>query len=195
LLFVLGNPASISIVNGMFFAFTANGREHRFWKDILKSANILDPLIDKNLPVQKRNEKLRNRLLHLNYNFRFRIGLCVFISMPSAASGPWSGVAGIQKLLGLRALRCLEVAESKRVLKCARKFLASGGYMVAFQKNAWNGLKSDKDPAYNSDSANRNKLKGVLRGMPKVPLYGVPPTRLAGSARKVLEKFLMSKRG
>ena len=68
-------------------------------------------------------------------------------------------------------------------------------YVVAFQKNAWNGLKADKAPAYRLDSAKKNKLEGALRDMPDVPFYGVPPTRLAGPAKKVLEKFLMRKRG
>jgi len=194
LLLVLGNPASISIAGGMFFAFDANGREPRFWKDILKAAGILALLTDYTLPVLKLNEQRRDQLLHLNYKSRFRIGLCVFISMPSTASGPWSGVAGIQKLIGVQALRRLEVEERKRILACAKKFMASGGTVVAFQKNAWNGLKSDKDPLYSLDSANKNKLKGAMRDMSQVPLYGVPPTRLAGPAKKVLEKFLIRKR-
>jgi hypothetical protein len=194
LLLVLGNPASISIDGGMFFAFDAKGKEHRFWKDILKPAGIPEFQTDYTLPVRQLNERRRDQLLHLDYNSPFRIGLCVYISMPSTASGPWSGVAGIQKLIGVQALRRLEVEERKRILACAKKFMASGGTVVAFQKNAWNGLKSDKDPLYSLDSANKNKLKGAMRDMSQVPLYGVPPTRLAGPAKKVLEKFLIRKR-
>ena len=32
---VLGNPASYSVEAGMFFAFEGDGKEHRFWKNIL----------------------------------------------------------------------------------------------------------------------------------------------------------------
>jgi len=32
---VLGNPASHSVEAGMFFAFEGDGKEHRFWKNIL----------------------------------------------------------------------------------------------------------------------------------------------------------------
>ncbi len=38
LLLLLGNPASHSVVSGMFFAFEANNKEHRFWKTILKNS-------------------------------------------------------------------------------------------------------------------------------------------------------------
>lgn len=42
LLLVLGNPASHSVHAGMFFSFEKNRKEHRFWKNILKPAGILD---------------------------------------------------------------------------------------------------------------------------------------------------------
>jgi hypothetical protein len=62
-------------------------------------------------------------LLNLDYDSPFQIGLCVFISMPSAASGPWSGIAGVQKLIGAKAMKELEKEESPRVIECAKKFL------------------------------------------------------------------------
>ena len=36
LLLVLGNPASHSVKEGMFFSFEGNKKEHRFWKVNLK---------------------------------------------------------------------------------------------------------------------------------------------------------------
>ena len=42
LLLVLGNPASHSVKEGMFFSFEGNKKEHRFWKHILKPAGVLD---------------------------------------------------------------------------------------------------------------------------------------------------------
>ena len=48
---MLGNPASHSVEAGMFFAFEGDGKEHRFWKNILKPSSLLElPEID-NLPV------------------------------------------------------------------------------------------------------------------------------------------------
>jgi len=129
-------------------------------------------------------------LLNLRYDSPFRIGLCVFISMPSAPSGPWSGIAGVQKLIGAKAMKELEKEESQRVIECAKKFLGSNGVAVAFQKNAWNGLKSDKDISYSIDDARNGKLKGTLKDAPNIPLLGVPPTRLSGPCSGMLRQLL-----
>ena len=133
-------------------------------------------------------------MLELDYVSAFRIGLCVFISMPSAAGGPWSGVAGIRKLLGSKAMSRLESAERQRIIRSARKFLDPGGVAVAFQRNAWEGLRSENDPPYSIDLAKSGKLKGSLAGMANVPLFGVPPTRLIGPCRNVLGQVLLEEK-
>ena len=191
LLLVLGNPASHSIEAGMFFSFEKNRKEHRFWKDILKLAGILDLNYDNKLSVSDLNELRKKQLLGLDYKSPFRIGLCVFISMPSASNGPWSGIAGVQKLIGAKAMKRLENEERKRVIETATKFLSPKGIVVSFQKNAWNGLKSDGDPDYSVDLARQAKLKGRLLGMPNIPLFGVPPTRLSGPCNRILRKCLI----
>jgi hypothetical protein len=192
LLLILGNPASHSVKAGMFFAFEGNNRrEHRFWKHILYSAGVLDLGIDADLPVGEQNNLRRERMLGLEYDSPFRLGLCVYISMPSAASGHWSGIAGILKLLGSRAMKQLEAAEKCRVLEYARVFLNPDGIAVVFQKYAWEGLRSAEDQLYGLDSAKNGDLVGTLRNMPEVPLLGVPPTRLVSHARKILRKLLL----
>ena len=65
LLLILGNPASQSIANGMFFSFEGNGTEHRFWKNILKNSGILELSYDKNLPVDQLNDIRKKQLLNL----------------------------------------------------------------------------------------------------------------------------------
>jgi hypothetical protein len=110
--------------------------------------------------------------------------------MPSAPGGPWGGIAGVQKLFGIRALRRLEQAETERVLECAKKFLAPNGIAVAFQKNAWNALRSSKDREYKLSLAKDGKLKGRLKEMTNVPLLGVPPTRLSCPCSKMLRQLL-----
>jgi len=40
----------------------------------------------------------------------------VFITLPRVPGGSWGGVAGVQKLIGVRALRKLEQEESTRVI-------------------------------------------------------------------------------
>lgn len=192
LLLVLGNPASHSVKAGMFFAFKDHGKENRFWKSILKPAGVLSFSSDENLPAVKLNALRKTQSLELDYETPFRIGLSVFTSMPSAPSGPYGGVAGIQKLLGVRALRRLEAEENKRITKCAKDLIGDDprGKVVTFQKNAWNGLKSDGAASYSIGDAKKGKLLGSLRGMPNIPLLGVPPTRLSGPCSRVLRQLL-----
>jgi len=190
LLLVLGNPASHSVKEGMFFSFEGNKKEHRFWNRILKPAGVLNLSHDSDLPVKKLNEQRKKQLLALDYDSPFRIGLCVFISMPSAPGGKWGGVAGVQKLIGIRALRLLEIEETKRIQKCVKKFIGSTGKVVVFQKNAWNALRSSKNLEYKLALAKAGKLKGKLKEMADILLLGVPPTRLAGSCSKVLRQLL-----
>jgi len=191
LLLILGNPASHSVKAGMFFALEKNNKEHRFWKGILENAGVLklNQLGSKG-SVEELNESRKKQLLNLKYKPPFRIGLCVYISIPSGASGKWSGIAGVHKLIGAKAMRRLEVEETRRVVECAKKFLSPNGIAVAFQKNAWNSLKSDGDIPYRQEDAKQGKLVGSLKGMPNIPLLGVPPTRLSGLCSRVLRQLL-----
>jgi len=191
LLLVLGNPASHSVKAGMFFALEKNKKEHRFWKGILENACVLKlNQSGRKSTVEELNKHRKNQLLNLDYESPFRIGLCVYISMPSGSSGKWSGVAGVRKLLGIRALRRIEVEETRRVVEYTKKFLSPNGIAVTFQKNAWNGLKSDSDISYSLQNANKGNLIGCLKGMPNIPLLGVPPTRLSGPCSRVLRELL-----
>jgi len=195
LLLVFGNPASHSVAAGMFFAFKDNGKENRFWKNILRPAGVLSFSFDENLQAVKLNALRKKQLLELDYESPFRIGLSVFISMPSAPSGPYGGVAGVRKLLGVRALGRLEAEESKRITKCAKTFIGDDprGKVATFQKNAWDGLCSNQNLEYKIDMAKDAKLVDGLKGQPEISLFGVPPTRLVGPAKKVLSKLLYGK--
>jgi len=191
LLLVFGNPATHSVEAGMFFSFEGNKKEHRFWKSILKPAGILDLPFDSGQSVKKLNQQRRQALFNLEYDSRFRIGFSVIISMPSAASvKDWSGVAGVKKLVGAKAMRRLEKAETERVLEGAKKFVTPEGAVVAFQKNAWNCLKSESDPEYNLKLARAGKLMGFLKGNSKIPLLCVPPTRLTSVCSPVFKKLI-----
>ena len=64
-------------------------------------------------------------------------------------------MAGVQKLIGVRALRKLEQEETVRVFKLAEKFINSKGAVIAFQKNAWNSLRSKNDSNIVSVAAER----------------------------------------
>jgi hypothetical protein len=189
LLLIFGNPASHSVVAGCFFAYK-DGRENRFWKSLLCEAGVVRLASDNRLSEEQQNSTRTKQVLSLEYDSPFRIGLCVYISMPSAAGGPWSGVASIRKLFGAEALKQLEAGEAGRILDLAKRFLSERGIAVTFQKNAWEGLRSENDPPYSIGNAREGKLRGSLRGMPHVRLLGVPPTRLIGPARDVLRRIL-----
>ena len=190
LLLVFGNPASHSVQSGMFFAFKDNGKENRFWKSILKPSGIIDLPFDPSLSTDASNMERRGQLLNLDYDSPFRIGLCVIISMPSAPGGQYGGVAGIQKLIGAKAMKRLEEAERKRVVECSRDFLANDGVVVSFQKNAWGTLKSDEDPPYNINLAKAGKLMGKMKNSPGIAFFAVPPTRIIPPCRDGLKRVL-----
>ena len=193
LLLIFGNPAPHSVKAGMFFAFKDNGKENRFWKNLLRPTGLLDVAVD-NGPPAVLNQRRMRRMMELDYASPFRIGLCVFITMPSAAGGAWSGVAGVRKLLGSKAMSRLESAERERIIRYARRFLEPGGVAVAFQRNAWEGLRSEGDPPYSIDLAKRGELKGSVADMPHIPLFGVPPTRLIEPCRKALRGHLLEEK-
>ena len=189
LLLIFGNPASHSVVAGCFFAYK-DGCENRFWKSLLCEAGVVRFASDNGLSDQQQNSMRMKQALSLEYESPFRIGLCVYISMPSSAGGRWAGVAGIRKLFGSQPLKRLEAFETERILDLAKRFLTNRGIAVTFQQNAWEGLRSENDPHYSIGNAREGKLRGSLRGMPDVRLLGVPPTRLIGPARDVLRQLL-----
>ncbi len=184
LLLLLGNPASHSIVSEMCFAFEGNGKEHRFWKS-LQSADILSFL---DLPAIiagpiVTNQIRRDALRELNYDSPFRIGIAVYYSLPSSASDrKWSGVAGIRKLLGSRAFQVISQLEGKRLDGIISQFIGSTGGIIAFQKDAFDRVRSQDTPTYSRDSANLGILKGYHKSGQHIYLAGAPPTRMALSA-------------
>jgi hypothetical protein len=192
LLLVFGNPASHSVKSGMFFAFKGNRKENRFWKSILSrsGSGILDLPVDPALSTEELNTQRRKLLLNLDYDSQFRIGLCVFISMPSAPGGKWGGVAGIQRLIGSRAMRRLEEAETGRVIQSARSFVTGNGAVISFQKNVWNSLSSKGDAPYDIKLAKEGRLIGGLKNRRNILLFGVPPTRLVGPCQETLSKMV-----
>jgi len=191
LLLIFGNPATHSVKGGMFFSSKNDGKENKFWKHLLQPAGILNLVLAEGLSSKERNRLRVERMLALTYDTPFRIGLCVYWSMPSSAGGTWSGVAGIRKLIGGRALRRLERYERERVIEVVKRFLVPGGVAVTFQKDAWNGLRSVNDPEYSIGLAKAGRLRGTLGAFPHIPLLGVPPTRLLGPTRKVLRQVLI----
>jgi len=190
-LFVFGNPATHSIKNGMFFSSEGkNGGEHRFWKSILPKAGINDLNLKDIQEEGKRNQQRLRALLKLNYKAPIRIGLCVLISFPSAASGDYSGIQGVNRLFGSKAMTELVKYENERVLSIIKEFVAPNGAVFTFHTDAWSGLKRYQDSVYDISKAMAGRLEGRVAEMPEIRLFGLPPTRLSGPAGEALKKFL-----
>lgn len=186
LLLLLGNPASHSVSSGMFFAFEGKHAEHRFWV-VLRKAGLLDfgdaPDGGSVTPVDC-NQNRKRMILELDYVSPYRIGMTVFYTLPSAGSGyPWSGVGGIRKLLGARALDQVAEAEQQRIAQIIHAFMPRGGGVLAFQRDAYEAVRSSADPRYALTSAMAGALNGTYRHNPAVCVMGLPPTRHMYSAR------------
>jgi hypothetical protein len=55
--------------------------------------------------------------------------------------------------------------------------MAKGGAIIAFQKDAYNGVRSMDSPIYSSEQARQGALLGKYRDRKNVMLVGSPPTR------------------
>jgi hypothetical protein len=176
LLLLFGNPAPDSVIKRCFFAGEKGKKEHRFWP-ALKESGIIS---FKNNAGHDINIHRTKALFDLDYDSDFRIGLAVFYSMPSPASDPkWSGVAGLRKFFGARALRLIAECERTRVEELIEKFVAGndGGAVIAFQKDAY--LEIKKFVSKGTELAGKDKWCVVEArcSHSNVKLFRLPPTR------------------
>jgi hypothetical protein len=176
LLLLLGNPASHSVKEEMFFSYERDGQEHRFWKVLDKSG--IFPLLPENMNLHERNKLRKQMLSDLNYRSPFSIGLAVFYSMPSPSSGKWAGVAGLKRLFRKEAFDRITEWERKRVNEMIKEFVSHRlGLVVAFQKDAYSKIKSKDSECYSRKKTMTNGIKGKWQCNENVPLYCVAPTR------------------
>lgn len=139
IILLFGNPAPESVRNKCFFARKDGGNDHKFWPTLANAGVISFDETDEDI-----NEFRTKNLFNVTYDSPFRIGLTVFHSIPSPASGPkWSGVAGLRKLFGIKILRKIADIEKKRVERIILKFIGhdNRGAVITFQKDAYLGVK------------------------------------------------------
>jgi hypothetical protein len=174
LLLLFGNPTPESVNNGCFFASEKKRREHRFWKAIGDAGIIsFEPLPDN-------NKQRTQALFDLKYSSPYRVGLAVLYSMPSPASDPkWSGVQGLRRLFGSRALAEITKCEKQRILELIKGFIpiGSSGRVIAFQKDAGNEIKDqNKASAIIARNGRWVVSKAKCVGS-EIDLYQMQPTR------------------
>ena len=183
LLLILGNPASHSAASGFCFAFEGQGREHRFWRSLNK-VGLLRFSSDSEFPEyswQEQIEVRKKELFDLTYESPFRIGISLYFTMPSPASGSkWAGIIGLKNLFGRKGLHRIEVEEKNRIDDLIGKFLNPECGVIAFQKDAYEGIRSSHGPGYSRTKADEGALstKVSLDGF-DFWIFGVPPTRVA----------------
>ncbi len=181
LLLVFGNPASHSVASGMFFSYQGDGQEHGIW-NVLNRGGILSFPSHRGDESRGNLEELiqsrKNSLLdELDYDSPFRVGFVVYYSMPTPATGKWNGVSGLRRLLASKALAKICEAEKQRIDEIISDFMTPNGAVIAFQKDAYLGIKSPDSPDYRLVQAKEGGLVGKCQCNFDIRLFGMPPTR------------------
>lgn len=182
-LLMVGNPAPHSVVNGLPFSFEADHRQHRFWV-ALSDVGLLrfDMSSAGGRTWSERNQERKDALYALRYDSPFRLGIAVYFSMPSpAAAVPWAGVAGIRRLFGRKALDSIVGAEEERLGQTIREFNRGTGAVIAFQRDAYEGTRLQRDPPYSARMLRNGMLEARCKFDSRIPVMCGPPTRLMQS--------------
>jgi hypothetical protein len=187
LMLLLGNPASHSVKEKMFFSYEKDGKEHRFW-NVLEESGVFK-LNGGPADLAARNRLRKEKLITATYESPFRIYLDVFYSIPSPASGKWSGVAGLKRLLGKRAFEEITKWEKDRIENLIKNCMIQNGVIITFQKDAYIQIRSKNSPKYNHKQAITKGINGQCRISPKVRLYCLAPTRLMHTNYQKLQKL------
>ena len=171
---LLGNSASHSVKEDIYFSFEGDGQEHRFWK-VFRELGYID--------INTNPKSIKQDFFNLNYISPFRLGLEVIYTFPSSASKRnWAGVSGIERLFGRNAMRHIIEFEKLRLLPRLSEFTKGGGAVIAMQKNAWTAVAQSN---YTLQQARTLSL--MKRFGDSALIFGTPPTRnLYSSAMKEL---------
>ena len=195
-LMVFGNPAIHSVIEKMFFSYErtrteGKWREHRFWRalrdcEVLKFKRNIENPTPQN--IKKINDYKGDCLLNGEYQSNFNIFLLPYFSFPTPASGKYSGVNGIKKILGKHIFTGMKEFEFQRFKRIALDNDIKN--IICFQKSAlkeikWRGYKQVNNilnnPVYKMDDA-----------LKRLTLYSMEPTRYlyTNEAKKILEGIL-----
>ncbi|MFH1762124.1 MAG: hypothetical protein ABIA63_13580 [bacterium] len=134
----------------------------------------------------------KQRLFSLEYEAPFRFSLEVLITLPSASSNKkqgknhvakYSGVFQIKYLIGSNAFDKLVVFETRRLKEAIKRHDA----VIAFQKDAYEAIRTKEPPPYNRNVVNEFGLYGeTFYGK---LLFCAPTTRVIRGKLDVLKHF------
>ena len=163
-LMLLGNSASHSVRDDIYFAYEGNGSEHRFWK-VFRELGYID--------ISSDPKTMKKDFFNLKYESPFRLGFEVLYTFPSSASKPkWSGVTGLERLFRKKVMKLMFESERARVLPLIREFTKDGGAVIALQKDAYDSVAQN---CYNLKQAVNFELRSEFDN--SIRIYGTPPTR------------------
>lgn len=114
LLFVFGNPANHSIIQGMFFFSNKDGTKHRIWSKLDDASVIKQISSHKDIPIDARKEEAEDRktiILNGNQSQYYLVGMTTFYSFPTSADG---GVKKVEDLFD-RILQKMQKNETDRI--------------------------------------------------------------------------------
>jgi hypothetical protein len=175
-LMLLGNSASHSVRDDIYFSYQGNRSEHRFWK-VFRELGYIN--------INSNPKTIKEDFFNLKYESPFRLGFEVLYTFPSSPSkGPWAGVAGVKKLFRKKVMQLMLESEKTRVLPLIREFTKDGGAIIALQKDAYSSVAQN---SYNLDQAKNFELKSELDN--SIRIYGTPPTRLLYSMKDLLRSI------
>jgi len=131
-LLVLGNPATHSVKNGMFFYSKSKDKSHPFWGK-MANAGLVHAV-----PKTTRDEEAslrREMILNGTSSDEYLIGLTTFYSFPTPGSfeAPFNGVKGVEKLFE-PIIEELSEMETKRILSYP---FTDGAIVVFCQKSSF----------------------------------------------------------
>jgi hypothetical protein len=178
MLLVFGNPAPHSIKERTIFSYEGDGREHRVWK-IFRNVGLIDFPESEGLTNSEKNVIRKKQLWNAEYESPFILGFVPYFSMPSTPSTePWTGVSGVRRLFGSNVMKMIEIAEKVRMDKFIRQFMINQeGVIIAFQKDAYNGLRDQSTPEYTRDEAVAGNLISQYPHMQSISVLASGPTR------------------
>lgn len=116
LLFILGNPATHSVENVMFFYSDKNSEPHNFWGKLAKTCLL------ENFKLKTREEEAEKRkclILSGNTNHKFVIGFTTFYSLPTPTGikrNPYCDSKGVEKLFK-KIISQVQKEEYERIIK------------------------------------------------------------------------------
>jgi hypothetical protein len=130
-LLVLGNPAILSVKNGMFFYSKSNGTRHGFWKKLAKAGLVK---IVRKETRQAEAIVRRKMIMEGTASDTYFIGLTTFYSFPTpgADGASHSGAAGVETLFE-PFLKKMRQMESQRILSYP---FIDGSIVVFTQKSS-----------------------------------------------------------